>query len=243
MAERRYSRYTRERTWLALVSQIENTQYCIVPYSQTTNSVSLVRIREAEENRSQVQKLLDEYGHEMGEWESGKIPGKPVLRRKCLEAVVLARSSDYYHYHLATYGPEKYGQDPINLIVCGLHDAYCLLPVLEMRTNKRYAARETSIDIQSPEFAKKRKTEYGHNILLTALAKGDQKALAFLDQRGSDGKFLISVSTRNRIKREVVDLQTKVYRGRPLAFMTKEEAEKHAANIKEGMRKHHAKKR
>jgi hypothetical protein len=237
MAERRYSRYTRERTWLALVSQAENTQYCIVPYSQTTNSVSLVRIREAEENRSQVQKLLDEYGHEMGEWENGKIPDKPALHRKCLEAVVLARSSDYYRYHLAEYGPQK-----IDLVVCGLHDAYCLLPVLEMRTNRRYAARETSIDIQSPEFAKVRKTEYGHTILLTALVKGDQKALAFLDQRGSDGKFLISVSTRNRIKREVVDLQTKVYRGRPLAFMTKEEAEKHAANIKEGMKKHHAKK-
>jgi len=72
--------------------------------------------------------------------------------------------------------------------------------------------------------------------------KGDQGALDFLNRRGTDGTFLISVSTRNRIKREVVDLQTKVYRGRPLAFMTKEEAEKHAAKISEGMKRHHAQK-
>ncbi len=236
MAERRYSRYTRERTWLALVNQIENTQYCIVPYSRTTNGVSLVRIREAEENRNQAQKLLDEYEHEMERWQAGQLAAEPTLTRKRIEAVILARSSDYYHYHLLEYGPD------IDLIICGLHDAYCLLPVLEMKTNRRYAARETSLDIQAPEFAEIRKTEYGHAILLTALVKGDQGALDFLNRRGTDGTFLISVSTRNRIKREVVDLQTKVYRGRPLAFMTKEEAEKHAAKISEGMKKHHAQK-
>ena len=230
MTERRYSRYTRERTWLALVNQIDNTDYALVPYSRTTNGVSLVRIKSGEESRPQLQKILDAYAQEMERWQAGERAEEPLLKRESVEAVILARSSDYYHYHLAEFATA------VRLIICGLHDAYCLLPVLEMRTNKRYKARETSLDMQSPEFERLRKTEYGHNILITSAAKGDQAAMAFINN-------LKVISTKNRLKREVRELQTKVYRGRPLAFMNDQERRELGMKISEGMKEHHAKRK
>jgi hypothetical protein len=229
MKEGRYSRHTREKTWFALHSQIENTPYVIVPYSMTTNSVSLLKIRESKgETRLQVQALAQRYEQAMEAFLSGQAKERPTLPREETKAVVLARSSDYYHYHLET-------RAQFDLIVCGLHDAYCLLPVLEMRTNMRYSPGQTSYDMKSPDFERVRKSEYGHNIFVTALVKGDQGALSFLKT--------LKPSTRNRIRREVSDLQHKVYHGRPLAFMTLEERMALGLKISEGMRRYHRKKR
>ncbi len=64
----------------------------------------------------------------------------PAMLAKARQAVVLARSSDYYHYHLRDHIDFK-------LVICGLHDSYLHLPVWETSTNKRYKARETALSM------------------------------------------------------------------------------------------------
>src|SRR5207245_5359339 len=93
----------------------------------------------------------------------------PAIIHKARHAVVLARSSDYYHYHLADH-------PALRLVVCGLHDSYLQLPVWEMRTNQRYEPRATTVAMTSPDFAHLRCTQFGHNILLGALINGDSTA-------------------------------------------------------------------
>ncbi len=142
--------------------------------------------------------------------------------------MVLARSSDYYHYHLADHPDFK-------LVICGLHDSYLHLPVWEMRTNRRYDVRETAVAIASPDFDRLRHTQFGHNILVGALACGDHAALAFLGT--------LPPRTQNRMRREVEQLQERRYRGRPLAFLTEAERREIGSKISDGLRRYHQHKR
>lgn len=226
MPERPNSRYTRDKTWSALYSQHINACYALVPYSATNNSISLIRCKSAAETETLMRVLLDQAGECERFYESRQTPDHaPDLIKSAREAVVLARASDYYHYHLSD-------RPGIALVVCGLHDSYLHLPCWETRSNRRYAARETAVKIGSPEFDAIRATAYGHNILIGALVAGDLEALAFLAK--------LPARTRRRLQAERTVLQSERYRGRPLAFHTEAERQAIGAKISAGLIRYHA---
>ncbi|HEX7737007.1 MAG TPA: hypothetical protein VF458_19335 [Ktedonobacteraceae bacterium] len=239
MSERPYSLHTREKTWSALYAQHINACYALVPYSATNNSTWLIRCKTPEEAQATMSLLLVEaekikafFASQPARKSDEKddawllynqwLTQRPACLKSSGEAVVLARSSDYWHYHLED-------QPALALIVCGVHDSYLHLPVWEMSTNKRYAARETAIKIGTPEFkqGRGRGKVLVHRILLGALASGDQAALAFLKT--------LPPRTQRRLRAERDALLIDRYRGRPLAFHTDAERQAIGAKISAGL--------
>lgn len=237
MAERPYSRYTRAKTWAALYSQHINAGYALVPLSATNNSIAVISCLDTHNAQQDLAKdtqdlanLLLMHAEECATYYSRKPrPDKaPAILAKARQAVVLARSSDYYHYHLDDYPDFK-------LVICGLHDSYLHLSVWEMRTNRRYKGRETAVPIGSPDFERIRCTRFGHNILVAAYAKGHQDALTFIE--------ILPPRTQSRLKREKDALQDQHYRGRPLAFLTEAERRVVGKKISEGLKRYHEQRR
>src|ERR1700736_830815 len=153
MAERPHSRYTREKTWAALYSQHVHACYALVPYSATNNSIAVIRCASPQEAQATMHELFRQasacaafYGKQDTQDRA------PAIIHEAHLAVVLARSHDYYHYHLADH-PE------FGLVSCGLHDSCLHMPVWEMRTNRRYGLRETAVPIASPDFERVRCTQ------------------------------------------------------------------------------------
>lgn len=229
MTERPYSRYTREKTWAALYSQHINAGYALVPYSATNNSIALIRCKSPEDVQAMMRSLL-EHAEECAAYYGRKQPPEkaPDVLARARHAVILARSSDYHYYHLADH-------TELRLVVCGLHDSYVHLPVLEMRTNRRYDARETAVSLAAPDFHHIRRTQFGHNILVGALVYQDKTAQAF--------KETLPPSTQRRITKEVQEVQETRYRGRPLAFLTDAERAEIGRKISEGLKRYHTQKR
>src|SRR5438045_7726845 len=115
MAERPHSRYTRSKTWAALYSQHINAGYALVPFSATNNSIALIRCGSPEDAQKKMETLFA-HAEECATYYGQKLPPDqaPAFLEKVRPAVVLARSSDYYHYHLADHPGFK-------LVICGLH--------------------------------------------------------------------------------------------------------------------------
>jgi len=225
MAERPYSRYTRARTWAALYSQHINAGYALVPLSATNNSIAVIRCKDAKETQATMRDLLQHVSECEAFYATKQTPDKaPAIIARARHAVVLARSSDYYRYHLADH-------TEFSLVICGLHDSYLHLPVWEMRTNQRYEPRQTAIAITSPEFERIRCTQFGHSILLAAFAEGDQAATAFVKQ--------LPPRTQSRMHRERDELQHTRYRGRPLAFLTEAKRREIGSKISEGLKRYY----
>jgi hypothetical protein len=229
MPERPHSRYTRAKTWAALYSQHINACYALVPYSATNNSIAVIRCKSPEETQSTMRDLLKHADTCIAFYEKRQTPDHaPSFLTRARDAVVLARSSDYYHYHLSD-------QPGLSLVVCGLHDSYLHLPVWEMRTNTRYDPRATAVPLATPQFETIRSTQFGHTMLLGALINGDQTALTYVKD--------LPARTRHRIRVEVQEAQDQRYRGRPLAFLTDAERQTIGNKISEGLRRYHAQKR
>lgn len=227
MSERPYSRYTRERTWAALHSQHINAGYALVPFSATNNSIAVIRSASAEE-AARLQTELNKRADECAAFYSlpaGSPP--PAFLAKARHAVVLARSSDWHVYRL-----DMTQSIDIALLIVGLHDSYIPLPVLEMRSNSRFAPRATGLAIGSAEFEAARRTAYGHTILIGALVCGDKAALAYL--------ATLPARTSRRIAAEVAMLQDSRYRGRPLAFQTEAKRQEVGAKISAGLKRYYA---
>src|SRR2546421_6206865 len=147
MPERPYSRCTRAKTWAGVFSQHINAGYALVPYSATNNSIAVIRCKDATDVHATMRDLLQHADACQAFYATKQAPEHaPAILTRARHAVVLARSSDYYHYHLADH-PE------FSLVVCGLHDSYLQLPVWEMRTNRRYEPRATTVAMTSPDFA------------------------------------------------------------------------------------------
>ncbi|GCF07334.1 hypothetical protein [Dictyobacter arantiisoli] len=239
MTERPFSRYTREKSWAALYSQHINAGYVLIPHSRTNNSIAVIR-REPAEKVQEITRKLYEHADQcdaffnQSDADEPNDPEVADLLKRSKHAVVLARSSDYYHYHL----DDKEDMGVFGLVICGIHDSYLQLPVWELRNNKRYAARETSIDISSPVFEHARKTQVGHSILLGALHNGDKIAKAFLEALKKRQE-----RTYWRIRAEVDAMQEAQYRGRHLAFMTELERKEVGAKISQGLKLYYAKRR
>jgi hypothetical protein len=260
MPERPYSRYTRAKTWAALYSQHLLAGYAIVPYSLTQNSVDLIPCGSPREARDKMEELLaqaetcanfyaleDIPTLELVERQRAQLPEgeeirlsplseliwrqRPPILRQAIHAVVLARSSDFHHYHLQD------DEVQFKLVVCGQHDSYLLRLCWETMSNTVYKARETAVALDSPQFLELRKREYGHNILIGALVCGDKTAIAIRDSKD------LPKRTRRRLKSEVQQLQHKRYWGRPLAFMTLEERKIVGTKISDGLQRYYAQKR
>lgn len=243
MAERPYSRYTRPKTWAALDRQHLNAGYALVPYSRTNNSIDVISCIDArnktqdvaKDTQAMIHQLLqhadecrDYYAKRHSSEQAPTILAEAIRTKKLRSAVVLARSSDYYHYHLDDY-------TGFSLVICGLHDSYLHLPVWEMRTNRRYRPRETAVSLTSPDFERIRSTHFGHSMLLGALLNGDEQAIAF--------KKTLPPRTQRRIEREKEELQRTRYRGRPLAFLTDAQRSDIGSKISAGLRRYHEHKR
>ena len=267
MAERPYARYTREKTWQALYSQAINACYALVPNSATNNSIWLLRCKTPAETQERMRFLLSveqecaaffaekqlgqeqknlaadtpltQAGNISGVLEAaveGDRPTQEQIKLQALlanagEAVVLAKSSDYWHYHLED------GRPTLALVACGLHDSYLHLPVWEMRSNRRFAVRETALKIGSPEFERKRGRGHvlGHSILVSALAAGDSIALEYVKN-----KEKVPDRTRRFLCQEAATLQGERYRGRPLAFYTEAKRQEIGQKISAGLILYHA---
>lgn len=131
------------------------------------------------------------------------------------KAVVLARSSDWYYYRLNCTETFKH---LITLCICGTHDSCLPVPVLAMDTGKLYKPLEMRLQSLKPKydaagkptpdtFEKRRKSHYGHNMLIGALMCRREDALERL--------ATLKQSTRLRIEAELRTLH-KRRPGRPL---------------------------
>lgn len=238
MPERPYARYTRTKTWHALYAQAIQAGYAIVPNSATNNSIWLRRCTSPEETQTTMSSFLAQ-SSEIETFFARKpthsehdaqdawtrythwLAQRPACLKVAGEAVVLARSSDYWHYHLEEDRPT------LALVVAGLHDSYLHLPVWETSSNRRYAARETALPIGSPLFDQARRTQQAHRTLLSALAAGNQAALNYLTT--------LPDRTQRRLRHDATNLQQQRYRGRPLAFHSDEERRIIGAKISEAM--------
>lgn len=228
MKECHYARYTRKKTWNALYSQAVNASYALVPYSATNNSIWLIRCSTPGETQATMTRLLSQSDEIEAFFASNQTPNyAPQSLRNAGEAVILAKSNDYYHYHLTE-------RSTLALVIAGQHNSYLHLPVWETSSNRRYETRETAFKIGSPEFARIRATQLGHTILIAALASGDQKALSYL--------ATLPARTKRRIRNEVSAFQNQSYRGQPLAFHTESERLAIGARISQGLRRYHGSK-
>lgn len=230
MPERPYARYTREKTWEAVYSQAINACYALVPHSSTNNSMWLLRCKAPEDTQATMAMLLTHEQECAAFFASKLTQQRPACLKNAGEAVILAKSSDYWRYHLAD-------RPDIALVVCGLHDSYVHLPVWETSSNRRYTPRETALQIGSPAFehSRGRGQTLGHAILLGALAAGDHAALAYLKA--------LPARTRRRIRVEADTLQAERYRGRPLAFHTESERQAIGEKISMALLRYHAQRR
>lgn len=135
---------------------------------------------------------------------------------KRLRAVVLARSSDWYHYSLNF----PLWQHGCTSVVCGTHDSCLPVPVLALDAMRWYTKNEIrdifgtlqpqydANDKPIPDtFDRARKTIYGHNMLIGALMCGRQDAIARLQT--------LPDRTRYRVEAELRKLHTR-RQGRPL---------------------------
>ena len=180
MPERRYSRFKQEDVWAQLY-QLQHRLGVIV-HDGTV------------------------YGHSV--WLTWK--------NQQVKAVILARSSDWYAYSLNCV--ERFRHE-LDVVVCGTHDSCLDRPVLALDSMRWYEPLKMRIDSLEPTpkrdasgrpqdaFEARRKSHYGHNILIGALMCGRPDALKRLET--------LRPSTRLRIEAEVRRLHMR-RRGRPL---------------------------
>jgi hypothetical protein len=129
-----------------------------------------------------------------------------------LKAVVLARSSDWYTYSLNALNWNKGQGHGLQLAIVGTHDSCLPVRVLAMDSLVWYEPYEIRFQIapsstpESDPFNQRRKTKYGHNVLLGAFICGRQDAI--------DRVMTFKERTRLRYEAEKRQL-LKRRRGRP----------------------------
>ena len=129
------------------------------------------------------------------------------FRDKTYQAVVLARSSDWYRYSLNC--TERW-HHRVTAAIVGTHDSCVQVPVFAVDEMRVYGPAKAILDdfTDETQFSDAfRKTEYGHCVLLGALLCKREDARARLAQ--------LRPSTQYRIRAEVRRLQMRK-RGRPL---------------------------
>ena len=185
MTERRYSRYKRDDVWKQMIHHAERLSILIVSDSVHGNSVRIIRLK-------------DEKG---------------TAIRQEHNAVVLARSSDWYHYSLNCTDRYLHG---VTCIVAGTHDSCIDRPVLALDTLRWYEPSKVRADFGRlqptldgsgkpipDQFDKARKTQYGSNMLLGALMQKRPDALARLATLPTDTRLRYERKMRKLSRRRV----------------------------------------
>ena len=181
MAERRYSRYKREDVWAQAYHLQARLDLHLIDGTVYGNSVDISR----------------------------------PTRQARYRAVVLARSSDWYLYSFNCVERFRHG---LEAVICGTHDSCLALPVLALDTLRWYEPLEMRLRSLAPTldangkpipdaFDQRRKSHYGHNMLVGALMCRREDALKRLQA--------LPPSTRLRIEAEVKRLHQRRV-GRPL---------------------------
>ena len=194
MAERRYSHYKQEDVWAQLYQLQARVGVLVHDGTVYGHSVYLSR-----------QKAREQRHHTDDVWEE-----------QSQKAVVLARSSDWYTYSLNCV--ERFKHE-IDVVVCGTHDSCLDRPVLALDSLRWYEPFKMRLDSLEPTkqrdahgrptdaFEQRRKSHYGHNMLIGALMCGRPDALKRLES--------LRPSTRLRVEAELRRLHMR-RRGRPL---------------------------
>jgi len=168
MPERRYSQYKRENVWAALY-QLQ-AQLGVVVHHDSVQGQTVSLSRE----------------------------GQPY------RAVVLARSSDWYYYSLNCLERWHHG---IQAVVCGTHDSCLPVPVLALDMMRWYEPQEMRVKSLAPPtpgksgtstdpFERRRKTQYGHNMLIGALMCGRPDAIKRLESLPQGTRWRIEAKLR-----------------------------------------------
>jgi hypothetical protein len=92
-------------------------------------------------------------------------------------AVLLIRSSQWYHYRLNVFG-EVQGME---LVVCGKHDSCLPIPVWSVEDARMYEPGETTIPLTQLRDPKVRGTKYGSLLFVAAILSAKQEALDILE--------------------------------------------------------------
>ena len=181
MAERRYSQYRREDVWAQAYHLQTRLDLKIIDGTVYGNSVDISR----------------------------------STRKARYRAVVLARSSDWYLYSFNCVDRFRHG---IEAVICGTHDSCLDKPVLALDTMRWYEPFEMRLSSLAPAFdgdgklvpdafERRRKSHYGHNMLIGALMCRREDALKRLQA--------LPRSTRLRMEAEIKRLHQRRV-GRPL---------------------------
>lgn len=150
----------------------------------------------------------------------GTVQGNCVFVRRrssgqLYKAIVLARSSDWYHYSLNC--TERWKHD-IQAVIVGTHDSCLDRPVLSIDNAHWYDPKELRIRSlkvvktdergrAADDFDQFRRHVYGHNMLIGAVLQGREDALERLQH--------LPASTRLRIEAKVKRLKLR-RQGKPL---------------------------
>jgi hypothetical protein len=189
MRERRYSQFKSEDVWTQLYHLQARLEVQVIDGSVYGNSVTIMY--QGQEHR----------------------------------AVILARSSDWYRYSLNCVERIRHG---LTVVVCGTHDSCLDRPVLAMDALRWYAPLEMRVKSLEPtskrtpdgrpddSFERRRKSHYGHNMLIGALMCGRADAVKRL--------LTLPDSTRWRLEAEVRRLH-KRREGHPFVIWPVEEVE------------------
>ena len=106
-------------------------------------------------------------------------------------AVLLVRSSDWYHYRLNVFGQVQ----GIELVVCGEHDSCLPIPVWSIEDTKIYQEGETKIPLAELAKREVRGTKYGSLLFVAALLSGKQELLDIL----SSPSLRATATTQRRV--------------------------------------------
>jgi hypothetical protein len=158
--------------------------------------MSMLRTRR--EILSMLQSSSEETGIKListGPKHSHRITVESTRREKPTEfrAVLLVRSSDWYHYRLNVFGK----LEGIELIVCATHDSCVDLQVWSVEEAKIYEPGETAVPLASLKDRTVRGPKYGSLLFVAALLCSKQEALDIL----ADDDF--PESTRYRYESKV----------------------------------------
>jgi hypothetical protein len=208
MPERRYSRYKQEDVWVQMVLHQEELHIQVLPGTVHGNSVSIHRLsKDRNITKSDTKATLEKPADEDNSAETNKVQNQEY------RAVVLARSSDWYYYSLNCTYRFKHG---ITCVVAGTHDSCINRPVLAMDVMRWYEPKKIRNDFGLLQpmldtegkvipdlFEEKRRTQYGHNILIGALLQRRADAFARLATFKDSTRWRIEAEMRKLEKRRV----------------------------------------
>lgn len=268
MAERPYSRYTREKTWAALYIQHSNAGYAWVPYSTTNNSIDLIRCDSPETARRIMQELLKQADACATYYETGKeiaeLQKQALTENRRVEQKAMMDRIRNAENRRDGAGPTVLcesahsGKLRTGAVLARSHDYYHYSLYDHPHIKLVICGLH---DSYLPVPAWEMRTNKRYKVHETAVSitdpdfdrlrrtqTGHHILLAAYAHGDPDAVAFVERKsfperTRRRLKREKEALQESHYRGRPMAFLTEAERQEIGGKISDGLRRYHAQRR